>query len=67
MPKKKPRRLARCFRRILYLVRCNLVRGSKAEMGDDEQVIEASVDPLKRLLEKAIEPTDKQLSNRGVT
>lgn len=53
--------------RILYLVRCNLVHGSKAEMGDDEQVIEASVDPLKRLLEKAIELTDKRLSNRGVT
>ncbi len=52
---------------ILYLIRCNLVHGSKSEMGDDEQVIEASVGSLKRLLEKTIELTDKQLSNRGVS
>ncbi len=53
--------------KILYLVRCNLVHGSKAEMGDDEQVIEASVGPLKLLLEKTIRFTDSQLSSRGVS
>jgi hypothetical protein len=52
---------------ILYLVRCNLVHGSKAEMGDDELVIEASVAPLKLLLEKAVKLTERQLSSRGVS
>lgn len=48
--------------KIIYLVRCNLVHGSKAEGGDDEHVIRASVDPLSLLLKKSIEFTEKQLS-----
>jgi hypothetical protein len=48
--------------KILYLVRCNLVHGSKAEMGDDERIIEASIGPLELLLEIAIDFTEKQLS-----
>jgi hypothetical protein len=53
--------------KTLYLVRCNLVHGSKAERGDDELVIEASVAPLKLLLEKAVELTERRLSSRGVS
>lgn len=48
--------------KIIYLVRCNLVHGSKAEWGDDEQVIRASVAPLGLLLKRSIEFTEKQLS-----
>ena len=47
--------------KILYLVRCNLVHGSKAEMGDDERIIEASIGPLELLLKIAIDFTEKQL------
>lgn len=46
---------------IIYLVRCNVVHGSKAQMGDDEQVIEVSVGPLALLLQRAIEVTEKHL------
>lgn len=47
--------------KILYLVRSNLVHGSKAEMGDDKLVIEMSVGPLELLLKRAIELTDRSL------
>jgi hypothetical protein len=39
---------------ILYLVRSNLVHGSKAESGDDKDVIVNSVYALKILLEQMI-------------
>lgn len=48
--------------KILYFVRCNLVHGSKAVQGDDERVIKTSMAPLKLILERAIEYTEKQLS-----
>ena len=50
------------FEKFLYLVRCNLVHGSKAEMGDDEQIIETSIGPLELLLEIAIDFTERQPS-----
>ena len=40
--------------KILYLVRCNLVHGSKEDSGDDEKIIEKSLEPLKIFLEEAI-------------
>ena len=42
---------------ILYLVRSNLFHGSKAESGDDEEIIKSSILPLKVLLTKAISMT----------
>jgi hypothetical protein len=39
---------------ILYLVRCNLVHGSKSASGDDSKVIRMSILPLKIFLEEAM-------------
>jgi len=39
---------------ILYLVRCNLVHGSKNGSGDDSKIIEMSISPLKIFLEEAM-------------
>jgi hypothetical protein len=39
---------------ILYLVRSNLVHGSKAESGDDEEIIDNSIYPLEVFLTKSI-------------
>jgi hypothetical protein len=44
---------------ILYLVRSNLVHGSKAELGGDKEIIQMSIEPLKILLEEAISLTEK--------
>lgn len=46
--------------KILYLVRSNLVHGSKVEGGDDERIVNASVGPLNLLLKRAIGFTEKQ-------
>jgi len=46
---------------ILYLVRCNLVHGSKADSGDDEFIIKASIQPLKVFLAESIKLTRKSL------
>jgi hypothetical protein len=45
---------------ILYLVRCNLVHGSKEISGDDKEIIKKSIDPLKIFLEEAISWTRLQ-------
>ena len=47
---------------ILYIVRSNLVHGSKAEAGDDRRVVEHSVEPLRILLHEAIELTKRAIS-----
>lgn len=47
---------------ILYLVRCNLVHGSKEDAGDDLEVIQACIEPLKVLLKEAISSTKYQCS-----
>jgi len=39
---------------ILYLVRSNLVHGSKTESGDDFEIIKNSIEPLKLLLTEAL-------------
>ena len=39
---------------ILYLVRSNLVHGSKAESGDDREIIQMSIDPLRVFLKEAL-------------
>ena len=49
---------------ILYLVRSNLAHGSKAERGDDREVIERSMEPLRVLLTEAISLTKHQCSWR---
>ncbi|HEX2986935.1 MAG TPA: hypothetical protein VHS06_02035 [Chloroflexota bacterium] len=46
--------------RILYLVRCNLVHGGKADRGDDEHVIEKAVPALKALLTASVELTRRK-------
>jgi hypothetical protein len=46
---------------ILYLVRCNLVHGSKTDSGDDLHVIENSIKPIKVLLEGSIHITEQEL------
>lgn len=40
--------------KILYLVRCNLVHGSKEDSGDDREIIEKSIEPLRIFLKEAI-------------
>lgn len=47
--------------KILYLVRCNLVHGSKSESGDDYEIIEKSIPPLRVFLEESIAYTRKQI------
>jgi hypothetical protein len=46
--------------KILYLIRCNLVHGSKEDSGDDEEIIEKSLRPLKIFLDEAISWTRLQ-------
>ncbi|MFH1596995.1 MAG: hypothetical protein ABIG94_11635 [Pseudomonadota bacterium] len=46
---------------ILYLIRSNLVHGSKAGSGDDHDIIQASIQPLKIILEEAIQLTQQSL------
>jgi hypothetical protein len=48
---------------ILYLVRSNLVHGSKAEAGDDRELIAAAVRPLALLLRASIDFTEAALSS----
>lgn len=48
---------------ILYLVRCNLVHGSKTESGDDRRIIKNSIEPLKVLLEESIHITERETSS----
>jgi hypothetical protein len=46
--------------RIIYLVRSNLVHGSKAESGDDREIIKNAVEPLRILLEQTLSWSKKQ-------
>ena len=46
--------------RILYLVRCNLVHGSKADSGDDGEVIAQAVPALRSLLAASMELTRRR-------
>ena len=39
---------------ILYIVRCNLVHGSKRQQGTDERIVEQAVGPLEVLLAEAL-------------
>lgn len=49
---------------VLYLVRCNLVHGSKSESGDDAQIIRKAVSALKELLSESIQVTEREASRR---
>jgi len=51
--------------RILYLVRCNLVHGSKRQAGDDERIVSNSVRPLELLLERGIEAVQANRATGG--
>lgn len=46
--------------KIIYLVRSNLVHGSKAGEGDDEKIVKNSTRPLEIFLERSIEMTKRQ-------
>jgi hypothetical protein len=46
---------------ILYLVRSHLVQGGKAESGDDLEIIERAVEPLRVLLNESLKLTEKEL------
>lgn len=50
---------------ILYLVRSNLVHGSKIESGDDHNIIQTSIGPLRIFLEEAIIWTKQQCLFEG--
>lgn len=50
---------------ILYLVRSNLVHGSKRAEGDDLEIIQMSVEPLRILLEETIHRTERELPSEG--
>ncbi len=43
--------------KFLYLVRCNLVHGSKTESGDDKEIISNAILPLEIILAKALSLT----------
>lgn len=45
---------------IIYLVRSNLVHGSKVESGDDEEIIDNSIYPLEVFLTKSILVTESK-------
>jgi len=45
---------------LIYLVRSNLVHGSKAESGDDLEIIKNSMEPLRLLLTEALSVTKQQ-------
>jgi len=47
--------------RIIYLVRNNLVHGSKLESGDDEEVVEHAAKGLMAILDHAIPHTSGRL------
>jgi len=46
--------------KILYLIRSNLVHGSKRESGDDREIVKQSIAPLDVLLEEAISLTEQE-------
>jgi hypothetical protein len=46
---------------ILYLVRSNLVHGSKMESGDDKEIIRQAVSALEHLLDKCLDHTQSSL------
>jgi len=52
--------------RMLYLIRCNLVHGSKTESGDDKEVIQKSIEPLRLLLEESLKLTDREFGSGAV-
>ena len=45
---------------IVYLVRCNLIHGSKTQSGDDQEIIESAVPTLEALVEAAITYTKEK-------
>lgn len=45
---------------IIYMIRSNLVHGSKTQCGDDEKVIDNSIHPLEALLIESISMTKKK-------
>jgi len=45
---------------ILYLVRSNLLHGSKTESGDDLEIIKNSIEPLKLLLAESLSLTKQE-------
>ena len=50
---------------ILYLIRSNLVHGSKAESGDDEKIIDNSVSALEIILNKSLLISKRELLFEG--
>jgi len=46
--------------KILYLIRPNLFHGSKAQTGDDREIVERSIAPLRVLLAKSISLTEQK-------
>jgi hypothetical protein len=50
--------------KVVYLIRCNLVHGSKTERGDDETVITNAIGPLRQILHAAIKYTQYELGHR---
>lgn len=47
----------------LYQIRCNLVHGSKMTRGDDREVIENALGPLRKTLDASISVTREELSS----
>lgn len=52
--------LVRCN---LYLVRCNLIHGSKAGLGDDDEVIGMSARPMQLILESTLRMSEAEGRN----
>jgi len=46
--------------KILYLIRSNLFHGSKAQTGDDREIVERSIAPLRVLLAESISLTEQK-------
>lgn len=53
-PNRSPSARLESLAQILYLIRCNLVHGSKVDQGDDEEIIEKSLEPLRCLIRESL-------------
>lgn len=49
--------------KILYLVRSNLVHGSKAEAGDDLVVVQQALVPIREIAKRALRLTETRLAS----
>jgi len=52
---------------VLYIIRSNLVHGSKGEVGDDEEIVRNSVKALKYILEATLAFTEREIEQDKIS